>query len=81
MTFPSARGIVEARIQAGLGDVNLTLPADLPARITVTSGLANVHIPARFARADKVYTTPGFVPAEPHLELKVDAGLGNVTVN
>ncbi len=80
VTFPSGNAIV-AKIQAGLGDLVLNLPQDVPARLTVTSGLANVHIPARFARADKVYTTPGFTTTGPYLDLEVEAGLGSVTVN
>jgi hypothetical protein len=79
VTFPAGQATV-AKIQAGLGDVTLTLPPDVPARITVTSGFANVHIPARFARAEKVYTTAGFTTTGPYLDLEVEAGLGSVTV-
>ncbi len=80
VSFP-AGGATVAKIQAGLGDVTLTLPPDLPARITVTSGFANVHMPARFARQDKVYTTAGFAATGAYLDLEVEAGLGTVTVN
>jgi len=81
VAFPSGNATV-AKIQAGLGDLVLTLPPDLPARITVASGFANVHIPARFAREEKVYTTAGFTTtAGPYLDLEINAGLGSVTVN
>src|SRR5574341_526412 len=55
VVFPSG-GPLNAKVKAGVGDVILTLPADMPARITVTSGLTGVNIPARFSRAGNVYT-------------------------
>lgn len=76
----SAGGPLRAKIQAGLGDVTLILPSDLPARLMVTSGLASVHIPARFAQAGKAYTTAGFAPTGPYLDLELTAALGSVTV-
>jgi hypothetical protein len=56
------------------------LPADLPARLTVRSGLANVDVPARLSRSDNVYTTPGFDAQGEFLDIEVSAGIGQVTV-
>jgi hypothetical protein len=78
VTFPARAA--RAAVTTGVGDTTLTLPAGMPARITVQSGLANVSVPARFSRADRVYTTPGFDPDGEFLELEVNAGLGRVTV-
>jgi len=78
VTFPE--GGAAASVSAGVGDTTLYLPASLPARITVQSGLANVSVPPRFSRADNVYTTPGFDPESEFLELEVQAGVGRVTV-
>ena len=79
VVFP-ARGPLNAEVKAGVGDVILTIPADVPARITVTSGLTGVHIPARFSRDGNVYTTVGFSPTGHNLDLEVSAGIGSVTV-
>ena len=79
VTFPAGRGIT-ARLRAGLGEVQLTLPPEVPARIRVTSGLTKVLIPARFAQAGNVFTTPGFSPAGVYLDLEIEAGLGSITV-
>jgi hypothetical protein len=79
VAFP-ARGSVNAAIHTGLGATELTLPAGLPTRITVRSGIASVSVPARFARAGSVYTTPGFDTEGDYLDLSLDAGVGRVTV-
>jgi len=78
VTFPSGGGT--AVINTGVGNTTLTLPADLPARLTVRSGLTNLSVPARFGRSDNVYTTPGFEPSGAYLDIEINAGLGNVTV-
>lgn len=79
VTFPNGGGVT-AVINTGVGNTTLTLPADLPARLTVHSGLTNLSVPARFGRSDNVYTTPGFEPSGAYLDLELNAGLGNVTV-
>jgi hypothetical protein len=78
VTFPDQA--LEAGVTTGVGGTLLRLPADTPARITVRSGLANVKVPDRFSRADNVYTTPGLDPASLFLDLEVNAGIGQVTV-
>ncbi len=78
VTFPE--GGAAATVTTGVGDTTLYLPDNLPARLTVQSGLANVSVPPRFSRADNVYTTPGFDPASEFLDLEVQAGVGRVTV-
>jgi len=70
----------EAEVTTGVGGTVLRLPADLAARITVRSGLANVAIPSRFSQDDNVYTSPGFDPASAFLDLDVNAGIGQVTI-
>lgn len=69
-----------AQVTTGVGGTVIDLPDDLPARLTVNSGLASVDVPARFSRGDNVYTTPGFDPAGGFLELEVSAGIGEVRV-
>lgn len=79
VTFPGA-GALTAVLNTGVGNTTLMLPPDLPARLTVRSGLTNLSVPARFSRSDNVYTTPGFAPDGDYLDLELNAGLGNVTV-
>jgi hypothetical protein len=79
ITFP-AGGAITAVLNTGVGNTTLTLPAGLAARLTVRSGLTNLTLPARFGRADNVYTTPGFEPSDAYLDLELNAGIGNVTI-
>ncbi len=77
--FPDT-GVMRANLSAGVGEVILTIPEGLPARLTVSSGLTSLNIPARFARAEDVYTTANFSTTGDYLELALEAGVGSVTV-
>ena len=77
--FP-ASGAMLADINTGVGEVILTIPEGLPARITVNSGLTSLNIPARFAQSDDVYTSANFSTTGDYLDLKLDAGVGSVTI-
>ncbi|MCC7358606.1 MAG: hypothetical protein IT317_03965 [Anaerolineales bacterium] len=79
VTFPSA-GALTAVLTTGVGNTTLTLPEGLAARLTVRSGLTNLTVPARFSRADNVYTTSGFDTDGDYLDLELNAGIGNVTI-
>jgi hypothetical protein len=78
VAFPAQAA--EAEVTTGVGDTVLRLPPALASRITVRSGLANVDVPARFSQNDKVYTTPGFDAESSFLDLDVNAGIGQVTI-
>jgi hypothetical protein len=78
VTFPARAA--EAEVSTGVGDTLLRLPAGIAARITVRSGLTSVDAPARFSRSDNVYTTPGFDAEGEFLDLDVNAGIGQVTI-
>jgi Domain of unknown function (DUF5668)/N-terminal domain of toast_rack, DUF2154 len=79
VTFPAGQA-AQASLRTGAGATTLNLPGDLALRLTVHSTLTNVSVSSRLARAGPVYTTPGFDPARPFLDLEVNAGLGSVTV-
>lgn len=79
VTFPG-HGAMQADLSTGVGDVILTLPEDLPARITVKSGLTSLNIPARFTQSGEVYTTADFSTTGDYLEITLTAGVGSVTV-
>lgn len=77
--FPD-RGAMRANVSTGVGDVTLTIPEGLPTRITVDAGLTSLNIPARLAQSGDVYTTANFSTAGDYLELRLEAGVGSVTV-
>lgn len=77
--FPG-RGRLQAVIRAGVGEVTLTIPADLPARISLTTGLGSTRIDSRFGRQGNVYQTADFSTAGDYLEIELRAGVGSVIV-
>lgn len=77
--FPD-HGAMQADLSTGVGEVILTIPENLPTRITVNSGLTSLNIPARFAQAGDIYTTTNFSTTGDYLEVRLDAGVGSVTI-
>jgi hypothetical protein len=79
VAFPDS-GRIEADITGGAGEVVISIPPDLPARITVSNGITDVSVPARFVRRDSVYETPGFSTDGDYLDLDLSLGIGSVVV-
>jgi hypothetical protein len=77
--FPDS-GVMRADLSTGVGEVILTIPEGLPARITVNSGLTSLNIPARFAQSGEVYSTTNFSTTGDYLEVRLEAGVGSVTI-
>ena len=79
VTFPDGQAAV-ARLHTGPGPVTLHLPAGLPVRLLVRSGLPHVRLPSTLTHTGDTYTTPSFDPAQPFLDLDLSAGTGDVTL-
>jgi len=72
-----------ARIHVGVGSVRIELPAGIPVRIESDDGWLNeIAFPdGDFEEIDEgVYETPGFDEAKSGLELEIDVGIGEATV-
>lgn len=74
------RGRYTAGVNTGVGGATIRLPADLAARITVSRGVGAVTVRGEFERAGDTYTSPGFDAAENRVDLRVDGGVGSITV-
>lgn len=70
---------LHASLTAGASPVTLTIPTDLPTRLTVISGSTKLYAPSRFSRVGEVYATQNFSTAGPYLDLEVEGG-GEVNV-
>jgi hypothetical protein len=79
VTFP-AEGRIDASIEAGLGQVTVTIPPGLPARITASTAIADLSMPATYVRRGDVYETPGFSTEDNYLDLTLSMGIGGVVV-
>jgi hypothetical protein len=83
VTFPAVTQPTVSTIDGGVGNLTLHIPKGTEARITVDSGIGHVHVDSRFAkqRSDPdVYITAGYEATPDSLDLRVDAGVGNIEV-
>jgi hypothetical protein len=81
VAFPKQSGFTKARINAGAASLRLLVPEDVAARILVSGGLMNISVnQQRFPRVGGEYKSPDFESATNRLELKIDAGVGSVSV-
>jgi hypothetical protein len=73
-------GIVSAG--SGAGNVVVCIPGGLAARIHASTGVGKAIVDPQFARIDKnTYQSPGFDGAADRVEITVNSGAGNVSVN
>jgi len=82
IVFPASAGHVTSTVNGGVGNLNLTIPEGLEARIEVSTGIGNTNVDDRFAKqGDNVYITKGYNDAKNKLDLKLDVGIGNVEIS
>ena len=68
---------ITGHIEAGLGNVSLTIPSGVPAQVTVESGLSNISAGSGWQVNGDTYIQEGTGPA---INLIVDIGAGNLTL-
>ncbi len=67
---------------SGAGNVVIRLPGGIAARIHANSGAGKVIVDSRFSKIDeKTYQTPDYDSAADKVEISLDSGAGNVSVN
>jgi hypothetical protein len=79
ITFP-ANGPMAGEINAGVGELIINVPLELPARISVAAGVTGLTVDARFSSQNGDYTTPNFDPSGQYLDLKINTGVGKITI-
>ena len=68
--------------KSGAGDVGVRIPRGVAARIHVTIGVGVAIVDPRFSKIDKnTYQSPDFDSAADQVEITVQSGAGNVSVN
>jgi len=66
-----------ARVETGFGDLNLVIPENMDARVTVEGAAINVHHGSKWSESNRTYRQDG---AGPTLMIIVKMGAGNVTI-
>lgn len=78
-TLPDS-GVYQASFKAGVGATTITIPSNVAARVTVKTGLGSVRVDGTFEHSGDVYQTPGYASASDRVDLRVEGGLGQITV-
>ena len=67
---------------SGAGDVVVRVPSGIAAKVHATSGLGKVIVDSRFSKTDKnTYQSPDYDSAANKVEITVNSGAGDVSVN
>lgn len=74
------RGIVSATLRSGVGPLSVMVPAGTEARVQVTPGVGAVTVLGDFRRSGDTYTSPGYAEGRSRIDLRVQGGVGSVTV-
>ncbi len=81
ITFPEAAGRTRAKIECGMASVDMVVPEGVAARIESSSALASTSVDSnRFPRSGGVYQSPEFDSAENRVDIRIEMGMGSVSV-
>lgn len=74
------RGRYEATLETGVGAATVQLPRGLAARVEVSRGVGALTVRGDFVRDGERYTTPDYGAADHQVDLRVDGGVGAITI-
>jgi len=78
VTLP--RNDLEGEIECAIGQVDISVPQDVGARISFDTGIVPRSLPGDYTCEEDVCTSPGYEGAEHQVELSVDLAIGSVRV-
>lgn len=82
VVLPDNAANLSVTARTGAGNVDVHLPYGIAARIHATTGLGKAIIDPRFSQIDKhTYQSPDFDSAASQVEMTLQSGAGNVSVN
>jgi Cell wall-active antibiotics response 4TMS YvqF/Domain of unknown function (DUF5668) len=79
-TVTLATGSYKVNVNTGVGATTIRLPTDVGARVELERGLGSVNVRGDFDKNEDVYTSPNYAAAENHIDLKVQGGVGAITL-
>lgn len=80
--LPATAGSVNAKVDGGIGQLTISIPAGVPARIRARSGIGGLDVDStRFPSVgDKLYESADFATAADRIEMDVNAGIGSIRI-
>jgi hypothetical protein len=79
VVLPS-EGVIQLSIDGGVGDILILIPKGMEARLSIDRGLSSLHVPEGYAKQGEVYLSPGYNTSTNRVEIDIDQGIGNVTI-
>ena len=77
-----AHGASVLDLEAGAASINIIIPPGVSARINAEGGMTSLNVDTnRFPQVNsRVYESPDYESAENRAEIKVETGVGSITV-
>ena len=79
VTLPD-RGRLEASFDTGVGATTIHVPQGVAVRLQASTGIGNVRVLGDFVRDGDLYLSPGYDGAQHRVDLRINGGVGAVTV-
>ena len=81
VTLPARAGHTEARVSTGAASLSMRVPEGVAALIRVDSALSSTDVDRRrFPREGGVYRSPGYDTAENRVDIRIDTGVGSISI-
>ena len=81
VTLPARAGLTTVKVEAGVASVNIRVPDGVAAQISVEQGLSGLNIdPIRFPRSGDLYLSPDYATAANRTDIRIEAGVGSITI-
>lgn len=83
LTLPAAAGHTSAKVEAGVGTMHIRIPEGVAARIKTSGGLGTITVSqGRFPLVgEHSYQSPNYDTAENRVDLRVEGGVGTITIS
>lgn len=81
VTLPRS-GKLTANLDAGVGKVHIVIPAGMAVHVRLDRGLGGVDVNGNLQRqGDNDYVSPGFDSASDRVDMKINGGVGHITID
>jgi hypothetical protein len=75
-----ATGSYKADVSTGVGATTIRIPTGVAAKVELERGLGAVNLRGDFDKDEDVYTSPNYATAENRIDLRVQGGVGAITI-
>jgi hypothetical protein len=73
-------GTFDVEVDSGMGTVTIEVPAGMEVRLQTEAAIVGRNIPAGYTQRNNRYTSPGYETAENRADIKVNLGIGSITL-